>query len=305
MKRIFSLLLLLSLLENTFNFSPISAETTTPISNCDITELYEEEYTGEEIEPDIYITSPNGISLQEDIDYTVKYFDNIKVGTASVEITGIGNYSGTQKINFTICKAQSEIDCKLKLFESRHMNMVQYLKYYNNINKAFKSNHKEAKLKFKSSDKKIFTISKKGDFNFGDKYGVAYIIASMPETKNYSSFKVRIPVINYGKYQYRDTVKAKKINKNNVIFKWKESKKSNEYNIIITNENDKDIKNIYVNKNKLKLNIKKFNKNKEYYIYVVPIVKFKSKKYSYNQYSSLGIIFNKVTKKYKKVFDCN
>ena len=40
--------------------------------------------------------------LQENEDYTITYSDNIKVGTATVMITGIGRYTGTVSASFTI-----------------------------------------------------------------------------------------------------------------------------------------------------------------------------------------------------------
>ncbi|MEG2298648.1 MAG: hypothetical protein RSB75_03530, partial [Anaerovoracaceae bacterium] len=61
-------------------------------------------YTGEEIKPAVnitYKTIVNGnnatLDLKEDTDYTVKYENNTNAGenTATVTVTGIGNYSGT------------------------------------------------------------------------------------------------------------------------------------------------------------------------------------------------------------------
>ena len=42
------------------------------------------------------------ITLREGIDYTVKYKSNKKIGTATVTITGIGNYKGTIPRTFKI-----------------------------------------------------------------------------------------------------------------------------------------------------------------------------------------------------------
>jgi hypothetical protein len=46
----------------------------------------------------------NGNLLTRGTDYTVTYSNNINVGTASMVVTGIGSYSGTKTINFTIEK---------------------------------------------------------------------------------------------------------------------------------------------------------------------------------------------------------
>ena len=65
------------------------------------TKYGEYEYTG-------YFRQPNPIVkigskvLKKDVDYTVKYSDNKDVGTASITVTGIGNYTGTISTTFEI-----------------------------------------------------------------------------------------------------------------------------------------------------------------------------------------------------------
>ena len=44
----------------------------------------------------------NGITLSENTDYTVKYSNNVDVGTVKATITGINNYSGTAVKEFKI-----------------------------------------------------------------------------------------------------------------------------------------------------------------------------------------------------------
>jgi uncharacterized protein YjdB len=44
----------------------------------------------------------NGKTLVEDVDYTVEYSNNTKIGTGTVTITGIGTYSGKTTAKFTI-----------------------------------------------------------------------------------------------------------------------------------------------------------------------------------------------------------
>ena len=55
------------------------------------------DYTGKEIKPAVTCDG-----LTEGTDFTVSYKDNINAGTAQVIITGIGNYSGTYTLEFTI-----------------------------------------------------------------------------------------------------------------------------------------------------------------------------------------------------------
>ncbi len=60
-------------------------------------------YSGDEITPDsVTVTLPDGTVLEEGKDYTVSYADNTNVGTATVTITGTGNYEGTALGSFEI-----------------------------------------------------------------------------------------------------------------------------------------------------------------------------------------------------------
>ncbi|MBQ4058476.1 MAG: type I pullulanase [Lachnospiraceae bacterium] len=71
------------------------------ISISDITEEYT--YTGNAIEPVITIVD-SIVSIKEE-DYTVSYSNHINAGTATVTITGTGNYKGVIKKTFIIRKA--------------------------------------------------------------------------------------------------------------------------------------------------------------------------------------------------------
>ena len=65
------------------------------------------DYTGKEQTPKIEIND-NNITLVEDKDYTVVYINNINIGQAKVNITGIGNYSGNVIKTFNIKQAESK-----------------------------------------------------------------------------------------------------------------------------------------------------------------------------------------------------
>ncbi len=60
-------------------------------------------YDGAAKEPAVTITdTTRNITLKENTDYTVKYENNIEVGTAKVIVTGTGDYTGTITLEFTI-----------------------------------------------------------------------------------------------------------------------------------------------------------------------------------------------------------
>ena len=58
-------------------------------------------YTGKPITPGVTVTY-NGKQLVRDKDYKVTYKNNINLGQADVDVTGIGNYTGTEHLHFTI-----------------------------------------------------------------------------------------------------------------------------------------------------------------------------------------------------------
>lgn len=79
----------------TFTINPES------ISNATISSIPEQKYMGVAITPIPTITY-NGKTLSNNADYTLSYSNNNRVGTATVTITGKGNFTGTTSKNFTI-----------------------------------------------------------------------------------------------------------------------------------------------------------------------------------------------------------
>ena len=72
------------------------------ISNCDITLSYASTtYNGTEKKPPVTVKC-NGNTLTEDQDYYLYYRNNTNVGTASVTISGAGNFSGSETKTFQI-----------------------------------------------------------------------------------------------------------------------------------------------------------------------------------------------------------
>ena len=64
-------------------------------------------YTGNAITP-VLTVSDGALGLKSSVDFTAAYANNINVGTATVTITGIGNYTGTESITFKINPATSQ-----------------------------------------------------------------------------------------------------------------------------------------------------------------------------------------------------
>lgn len=84
----------------------ISAEYKKLLTNDDITisEIASVGYIGKAQEPSVTVKD-KGTKLVEGTDYTVSYSNNTNVGTATATITGIGKYSGSNTVEFSIEKA--------------------------------------------------------------------------------------------------------------------------------------------------------------------------------------------------------
>jgi len=67
-------------------------------------------YTGHQITPDVTVTHADDGVLILNKDYIVEYANNINAGTATITITGIGDYSGILTTNFTIEKKTLDRD---------------------------------------------------------------------------------------------------------------------------------------------------------------------------------------------------
>jgi len=71
------------------------------IAPVTIAAVADQNYTGEAVTPSLTVTDGSNI-LREGTDYTVAYKNNVNTGTATATIKGIGNYSGTASVTFTI-----------------------------------------------------------------------------------------------------------------------------------------------------------------------------------------------------------
>jgi len=80
-----------------------TASTSTRSSNpsIEVAAIPDQTFTGSAITPEPVIKF-GSLTLKKDTDYTLSYSNNINVGTATLTITGKGNYSDTKTVNFKI-----------------------------------------------------------------------------------------------------------------------------------------------------------------------------------------------------------
>lgn len=117
-------------------------------------------YTGKYIKPSITITY-KGKKLKLAKDYKVTFISNKKIGKATAVITGIGNYSGTRKVNFTIIPAKVKANVltvkgKKQLVWKKVSGATGYAVYY-----STKKNSGYKKLGTTKSQKIAIAKSKK------------------------------------------------------------------------------------------------------------------------------------------------
>ena len=86
----------------------VSAKFKKKMTNKDITEVAIDPitFTGSALTPKP-VVKDGGNTLKESVDYTLSYSSNTDAGTATVTITGIGDYSGTVTVTFDIEKADA------------------------------------------------------------------------------------------------------------------------------------------------------------------------------------------------------
>lgn len=89
--------LVIFLVQNSINLFAQAAD----ISEAQIAAIPEQRWSNDSIKPALTVTY-NDVQLAVNTDYTAVYTDNVNKGTATVTITGKGNYTGTSSATFVI-----------------------------------------------------------------------------------------------------------------------------------------------------------------------------------------------------------
>ncbi len=80
----------------------------TDISKAKITDVKDQTYTGKAVKPAVTVKL-NGKQLKEGTDYKVAYANNVKIGKATVTVTGTGKYEGKATASFSIVPGKVKI----------------------------------------------------------------------------------------------------------------------------------------------------------------------------------------------------
>lgn len=90
-----------------FQIKPVS------LSKATASAIKNQTYTGKALKPAVTLTY-DGKTLKSGTDYTLTYKANKNAGTATVTVTGKGNFTGTRKLTFKINKAANPMTVKGK-----------------------------------------------------------------------------------------------------------------------------------------------------------------------------------------------
>ncbi|MBU5679382.1 hypothetical protein [Blautia sp. MSJ-9] len=119
----------------TFKVTELGVQDTVKMPNCSISMPNKYTYKGKAVVPKVKITY-KGKELVKDKDYTISCKSNTKIGTASVTITGKGNYTGSVKKTYqitlgtpTVTSAKTSGKDAVKLTWKKAAGATKYLVY--------------------------------------------------------------------------------------------------------------------------------------------------------------------------------
>lgn len=164
------------------------------IGNATVNSIPDQKYIGEEIEPVLNVKYRDVI-LEEDVDYTVSYKNNVNPGIATLVISGKGQYTGTKTVSFLIKEAKptaAQLKASVVLSttsKSLKKGKAYQIKFKNTLQKSYVS-----KITYSSSNKKVAIVSKKGKVTAKSK-GSAVIMCKVSFTGGASkTVKLKIKV---------------------------------------------------------------------------------------------------------------
>ena len=238
-----------------------------------------------------YVTVQDGeYILQNGVDYTVTYSNNVNAGTATVTITGKGRYTGSIDINFEIQPLSGNNESKETKNDSKITKKDNVIKAANivknvsgkaqtvNINAKVNDG---AKLTYSSNSRSV-KVNAKGKVTIANKFiGKAVITITAAETAEYNKTSRRITVTVRPKGTklsgLSNTIKG------NVKITWKRNKAVTGYRIQYSTDKKfkKVVKYVNISKNKkTTTTLSKLKKGKTYYVRIATYKKTGGKVYS-------------------------
>ncbi len=196
----------------------------------------------------------DGKTLVLGTDYTVSYSNNTEAGTATITITGIGDYTGSMTSSFTIIKAEDE-----NQLETITCEKTVYKVAYGE--KSFKIDaSSDEKMTFTSSNPKVASVNKKTGKVTIKKAGIVTITIKAGDVTKKVTVKVN---------PKKQSVESKRnANGKKMTVTWEKDPMASGYQVQIST--DKKFKNNVKSKKLTEpsYTFKKLNADKKYYIRV-------------------------------------
>lgn len=253
---------------------PTTPTTPTPttkqsLSKAQITGLSSKTYNGKAQTQSKLKVTCEGKTLKQGTDYTVSYKNNTKAGTATVTVSGKGNYTGSKDASFTIKKAAQSIS-----------------KVSGSYTKAYKTNFTlspkaKGKISYKSSNTKVATVNSKGKVSIKGT-GKVTITVSAKATSCYKAASKKVTI-----YAVPAKAKLKEVKsaKGKVEAEWKKDSNASGYQVLYsTDKKMKKAKTMNCSKKDTTATIKNLKKNKTCYVKIRAYKTIDGKKY-YGTYS--------------------
>ena len=212
--------------------------------------------------------------LQENEDYTITYSDNIKVGTATVMITGIGRYTGTVSASFTIQQVKKNNVIKVSNITKTVSAKEQKVKIQATVND-------KAKLTYSSNNKSV-KVNSSGEITIAKNFtGTAVITITAAETARYKKTSCQITVTVRPTGTSLSGVTNTGSGKANVA--WTRNKSVTGYRIQYSTDNQfkKNVITVNISKNQTtKTTLSKLKEGSTYYVRIATYKNTGSKIYS-------------------------
>ena len=212
--------------------------------------------------------------LQKNEDYTITYSDNIKVGTATVMITGMGRYTGTVSVSFTILQVKKNNVIKSSNITKTVSAKEQKVKIQATVND-------KAKLTYSSNNKSV-KVNSSGEITIAKNFtGTAVITITAAETARYKKTSCQITVTVRPTGTSLSGVTNTGSGKANVA--WTRNKSVTGYRIQYSTDSKfkKNATTVNISKNQTtKVTLSKLKKGKTYYVRIATYKNVRNKVYS-------------------------
>ena len=161
------------------------------ISKCTFSKIANVTYSGKAIKPSPTVKY-SGQTLKKGTDYTLTYSANTNVGTATVTVTGKGDYTGTKKLTFkinpkgtSVTKATSPKKQQLKVTWKKQTTQTTGYQIQCSADKNFKKGNKTVTVsKNKTKSKTLTKLKSKKKY-----YVRIRAYKTVKGTKYYSGWK--------------------------------------------------------------------------------------------------------------------